>query len=492
MNIIKENPFRILGLAANATERELQKRISTIKRYAEIGKTQTFEFDLTFICEVNRNLENTVKAAAKIEQANKKIIFSLFWFINNTNIDEVALNHLKGNNIKKAYEIWQKTLKDDVTANNFSAYQNISTLLLTLGTDNNNIDLKYLTKGVYLKEIFLKSDYFSDYVKLITGKQNSNTKNIIEKFSDEIIDGLKPYKTKIAAAEIVSLFSYCSPDIQKYVKEKFAQTPIANIEKYIEITINRREKNPEKANIFAEELFQNCEKDLSLLKNISGENSPLYNLLANKLANEILQCSIKYYNKEYENNADAWEIAYKTVNLALKTGTTGHVKDKITKSIDQLKRLEFQEYDNLYQLLESIAEAIIKLKSNIDKNKVNDIIIKEVDKEILKTYAEKKDFENTKNLYHFLALISQIVKTPYIKGLVKVFYKSLPANSNIKKYVGSEIAKERKAKIKKILIFTSIFLSITFIIWFFAGMKGIGFFALLLIIILITILENKT
>ena len=45
MNIIKQNPFRVLGLLGNSTERELQKQIGIIKRYAEIGKSKSFDYD---------------------------------------------------------------------------------------------------------------------------------------------------------------------------------------------------------------------------------------------------------------------------------------------------------------------------------------------------------------------------------------------------------------------------------------------------------------
>lgn len=37
MQIIKQNPYRVLGLMANSSERELQKQIAVIKRYSEIG-----------------------------------------------------------------------------------------------------------------------------------------------------------------------------------------------------------------------------------------------------------------------------------------------------------------------------------------------------------------------------------------------------------------------------------------------------------------------
>lgn len=95
MNIIKQNPFRILGLTGNATEKELQKQIGIIKRYAEIGKTKSFDYDFEFIGDFTRNLDEIQQASNSIEQAHKKLLYSLFWFIKNNQFDEIAFNNLK-------------------------------------------------------------------------------------------------------------------------------------------------------------------------------------------------------------------------------------------------------------------------------------------------------------------------------------------------------------------------------------------------------------
>ena len=76
MNIIKQNPFRILGLASNSSERDLQKQISVLKRYAEIGKNKSFDFDFEFMGDFFRNLEEISQAASKIEQASNKLHYS--------------------------------------------------------------------------------------------------------------------------------------------------------------------------------------------------------------------------------------------------------------------------------------------------------------------------------------------------------------------------------------------------------------------------------
>ena len=98
MSIVKQNPFRVLGLLGDSTERELQKQIATIKRFAEVGKTKSFDYDFEFLGAVSRDMDDIQHAARTIEQAHKKLLYSLFWFVKNNRFDEIALNNLKDQN----------------------------------------------------------------------------------------------------------------------------------------------------------------------------------------------------------------------------------------------------------------------------------------------------------------------------------------------------------------------------------------------------------
>ena len=119
MSIVKQNPFRILGLVGNSSERELQKQIGILKRFAEIGKLKSFDYDFEFMGEFSRKLEDVQKAASQIEQAQNKVHYAVFWFITNSNYDEIALTNLKDKNIEKANEIWEKTIKSEISNKNY-------------------------------------------------------------------------------------------------------------------------------------------------------------------------------------------------------------------------------------------------------------------------------------------------------------------------------------------------------------------------------------
>jgi len=67
MNNIKDNPYRVLGVIANARMKEIQKNISRINSYLSIGKEITLLFDNDNFGSIIRN-ESTLNSAKKMLQ----------------------------------------------------------------------------------------------------------------------------------------------------------------------------------------------------------------------------------------------------------------------------------------------------------------------------------------------------------------------------------------------------------------------------------------
>ncbi|MBK7109527.1 MAG: hypothetical protein IPH61_10480 [Bacteroidetes bacterium] len=62
MKLIQDNPYRIAGILANSSEKELQKQKSKITKYASIGKQVDSEYDFPFFGKVDRS-ENSINKA---------------------------------------------------------------------------------------------------------------------------------------------------------------------------------------------------------------------------------------------------------------------------------------------------------------------------------------------------------------------------------------------------------------------------------------------
>ena len=343
MNIITQNPFRILGLIANSSEKELQKQIGIIKRYAEVGKTKSFDYDFEFIGDFTRTSDEIQQASNSIEQAHKKLLYSLFWFVKNNQFDEIAFNNLKERDTDKAIEIWNKTLKDEITSKNYSSYLNLSTLYIALSIIDDQIELQKLQTGISLKGDLIHSENLKDFSKLVTGNGISNDPiDISKNFVDEIIDFLKPYLNKkngISTNDLISLFNTFPTSIKKYISVKFTEIPISSIENKIEKTTRKRNDKPRDAEEHGEELYKSTKSDVILLKKLLGKDDVQFQMIANKLANEILQCSIDFFNiiRKEELDFDPGDDALKIAMYANLIGATGQIQNRIDESIKSIQ-----------------------------------------------------------------------------------------------------------------------------------------------------------
>lgn len=377
MNAVKNNPYRTLGLFVNSSEKELQKQIATIKRFAEVGKTKAFDYDFPFFGEVVRSTEKVQEAASKIEQAKNKVHYALFWFLNSGHIDEAALNNLKEGHIEKATEIWEKTLKDStVTAKNFAAISNLSTLQLGIVTYNGSFDPEKFSASIDLKGKLLLSEVFNNFVSTVIGEGISINRDIILKeFADEILQIVKPYLNKpngIKSSQLISAFNSFPNEIKQYVSGKFTDRPLSNIENQIELTKQKRDDNPNDAEHYGEELYKNTKEDLVFLKNVWGSNNVQYQMIANKLANEILQCAVDFFVEYRDSDEyDPGEPAMKVMKMAKAINPSGQTKSRLDENIENLQEwindsAEREKQKNIKGDLEIVASKLQRFQNLSD------------------------------------------------------------------------------------------------------------------------------
>jgi len=466
MNIIRQNPFRILGLTANATERELQRQLGKIKAYTRVGKDVKLDYDFEFIGDFTRNLNEIQEASNRIEQAHNKFLYSLFWFVKNTPFDEIAFNNLKENYIDKAIEIWNKTLKEEITIKNYSSYQNLSTLYLALSTNDDQIELQKLQAGIFLKGKLIHSENLKNLSKLVTGNDvASDAVDISKKFVDEVIKLFKPYLNKtngISTSDLVSLFNTFPSSIQKYILSKFTEVPISAIENKIEKTTQKRKESSQNADEYAKELYKSSRKDITLLKQLMGTSNLQFQMLVDKFANEILQCSVDFFNEQQKNGIDDnfetnLNTAIELFKLAKSVAVNRQVKDRalentntliemkkdrvILQAIALLKSVKdtFEANEKQIRRQKKIDELNLRLWEKINWSAVeediaNSINWEEVNRLLILTLPENnlkkiKESENSKLKNEFLGLANWLknksLKNTTISNIINK-YKKIP------------------------------------------------------------------
>ena len=85
MNILQNNPYRILGLYSNSPTRERLANHNRMKAFLKVGKPVSFPMDLSqYLSTINRTEATVADADAKLTLPKDQILYSQFWFVKMT------------------------------------------------------------------------------------------------------------------------------------------------------------------------------------------------------------------------------------------------------------------------------------------------------------------------------------------------------------------------------------------------------------------------
>lgn len=342
MELIRQNPYHVIGILAGANQRAIAKQQKLIKRFIEVGKDIEFDSDLSFTGKPDRSPRAVEKAFANIEINQNKLFNALFWFANNNHLDETALNYLQSGDLEKAEEIWQKiTVGKEISSRNFSAFNNLGSLKLATAFANGSIDVENLKEAVRLKTELITSDSFNDFCHLVADETYTvNNDKELEAFINALLEEVNKSKNT-EAKKIPAQIGSIHPKIESLVSEKLTGTPLHNIERKTEQTKKARSDNPEDGLQLARNLYRDTKTDLRSLSELLGKADLKYKMVADKLAKELLQCGIDYFKQHQENEElhdgdlghDVMRLFKTTKSIAVGTQT----KERITENIGGLE-----------------------------------------------------------------------------------------------------------------------------------------------------------
>lgn len=455
MQLILNNPYRQLGLLVGATARQENNHKTKINQYLDAENeipAQYVEYGFECLGEIERTTQSISSATANLTLGENRISSALFWFWNGNPItDEVAFDALKDGDVETAYQIWDKLITETnedgkrywkpVTLKNFSAFHNCS--LINLVKSNGN-----LQNAVIGKLYFLQSDLIDNFIStVVDGTHKTTSKELQLLFLSQLHSEIEKHKT-ISLEKFIKILTahefVAKQDFLKVILEK----PINQIEQKIEFAKNARKVNKTNGAKAAQELFDSTSNALIQLKSIISSKDIKYTSIADKIANEILQCSIDYFNEEQEqdSNNDFIDIAMKLAHLADKVAVGSLTKDRIRDSIETLEEMKDREISRAIDFLESVKEAyetndrqiradvrniertdpLIKagyksinwsavednIKNSIDWQKVNELLVEILSDKNLKKIKESDDAEQKKA---FLELMNW-VKSNSLRG----------------------------------------------------------------------------
>ena len=315
MNILRNNPYRLLGVYSNSPTKERLANHNRMKAFLKVGKPVSFPLDLPqYLSAIQRTEASVMDAEAQLTLPKDQLLYAQFWFVKATHLDEVAFNHLFAGEIDKAEEIWQK--KDTA-----SSLQNRIVCALMREDYRRVITCAETLYGTPL--------YSNQFVSAILGTDgNADVASLAFRFLDVLCDEAGANK----------LLPFITDDTWKsHVEEKAVKPLVDSIQDAIAITKKSKGKEAEARLNAGEALRENTRSAFQQLKGFLSATDLQYQMIADKLGLEILQCGIDYYNA-----SDKPEAAHKAMSLQkyAQSIVVGQMaKDRCKENVDILQKI---------------------------------------------------------------------------------------------------------------------------------------------------------
>ena len=162
---INENPFRLLDIPVTATKREIEKSLTKAKAFAKVGKPLSPKSDYGLPFSPSVSMDLLEQAKSDIDQPERRIRSSIFWFWEGSAIDKMAFDAIEKKDDGRASEIWERVCKDkSVSKSNFSSARNLSLYRLANAGNSGNLSEQSLRDSLSLAGKFFSSEYLDTYL----------------------------------------------------------------------------------------------------------------------------------------------------------------------------------------------------------------------------------------------------------------------------------------------------------------------------------------
>ena len=285
--IILDNPFRVLGVYANSSYREIVASVSKATKFMEVGRTVDYPLDLPMVQNLNvksglsHSLEDLDNALAKLSNSEERLKYAQFWFLRMTPLDDEAFEHLFAGDSDVALLVWY-------SEDNLSSLQNRIIISLWKG------DFKSALRNAEL----LYTLFPDDFLKAVDSKGTlaKSSADLVQSFVDTLIADRPP-------SELLDTMP--SPFWIDYIVPAVSDDAVAKINNALQdakdqldlLNTEGRKINPSLPNLgIGGYLLYNIKDELDLLKKVSSPDNPRLQLTSDRLANMLYECSIDEFN----------------------------------------------------------------------------------------------------------------------------------------------------------------------------------------------------
>jgi len=309
MKVIDNNPYRILGVKANASLSDRKQQANLIAQYLKIGQSAKLDFDITPpLSPLTRTKELIELQGSRIHSTEDKILHSLFWFVEANGIDKIALKHLTGSkDTDRALSDFEKGCRGfAVSPDSFSAILNHSTLQIIAYRQHK--DLRKLKDSIAHKFSIVSDSKSLGQLKELVASDGMNTS--VQRILKLAMPKLKELLTELVPSEnsdslMLDIFK-SNTVIYPGLRNEVIDAKVSRIDRLVADTEVEREKAL-KGNytssmlkdvpVLGELLLNEVKAPLKEIKDFLGKSDPVFTDALQKIYNEINYCGILPFNK---------------------------------------------------------------------------------------------------------------------------------------------------------------------------------------------------
>lgn len=312
MDIIDNNPYRLLGVYANSPTKERVANEGKLKAFLKVNKQVAFPLDLPHLLPpINRTIDTSANAESKLTLPSDQIKYAQFWFLNVTPSDNIAFRHLVNGDMANAITIWAK-------ATNASSLQN-------------RIVCQLIRKE-YNAACQLAEDLYTNYTEQFVNCVVGDTMKAPSSLAFDFLDTL--------AAEIgTSVLLGCikNADWRKHISAKAVSPIIDRLQSAIEVAKATRGQGAQARYKAGVKLKDSTKDDLTQLKKLLPTTELQYQMIADKLGLEILQCAIDYYNHSDDDDAAKKAMVLQKYSSSVVVGKMA--RERCEENVNILKKI---------------------------------------------------------------------------------------------------------------------------------------------------------
>lgn len=317
LNCITNNPYRVLGVLSNSPLKDRVGNQNRLAAFAKVGKEVVFPNDFVEIITTKpiRSSENVSTANTALNLDKDQLKHALFWFINGSPMDAIALKHLQAGNNDKALEIFEKK-------ETFSSLINKG--VLSFIAEDFASGFRSISKVIHTESYRTELYNSLGLANLQLGEDQ-----LSELFISELLHEIPANKLLVAADNETD---------RSIISKNALDGPMSVINSEVSIAKNVDTKNSEASLAAGTKLMNNTKEPLKLIKEIAGAQSPQYQLMADSVAKQVLQCGINYYNNAPDSDFESPRKAMVLQGYALSIAVGKLTKDRCQENYDIIKK----------------------------------------------------------------------------------------------------------------------------------------------------------